>query len=656
MPKRNIQETQNPKRVRLEQVVVSHQWNNEEWELGGLMDVQGGLSAAVKARGLSFIDGAILIQCQETGSQNVIPALAKIQQDWQANQGNLKKDDLKQLQIALVNCLNNEAYAQKPKSFNNLIKELANAENHQNWLARKQLTTKIEKSDRTITRIEQPITTFNHLQTQAWLSILAENKPDWFTQLPSWERQYLSQKITTWQSLEEPKPNLGDYLGTVPTTIRRYPGTPNAYLSTIQVVRDDRTIEVNKLRSGMLAPFDMNKKNQAEKNQIALFNLAQFSGEALKLIDVGPDGKYTLLLQNLYSTMFEVAGVSPLGKPDASAVKAMQHAVEKMREQLQSPEARLNFFKDHGIAVADEKNPPEIDLLYSLRPVNSARFGSLYLQEKFLTEENHKTTKAILDKISAWLLANPNHPDKRMIEAAYDNYQTLASQLQSNSYWYNALMQQGKDGAGIVGLLNSQNPVAEIAAYEQLLMDKIGIRMGSCVSGKDREELVSILLAGLVETFAQHDAFPSPANSGRVIKRDDLYENIAHLYLSGHGMKLAGANAKGCDGVKNPYDILGAEQCEAIVNVAKNNGIDTKRFNPITTIDKIAGLNKPKPKEPSFFNIPKPAILFGAAALTFVSGPAGAIPACAFFGGTTATLFGAKAALEKGLKKLRPGS
>lgn len=652
MPKRTNHQSKNPKRLRKDQVVVSHQWNDEAWQIGGLMDTIGGLTQAVKVRGSSFIEGAKLIQRQETGSQEVIPQLTQIQQEWEAKQGDLKKKDICELQIALIHCLNETMYAKKPKAFNTLLRELCNAENHQNWLTRRALTTRIEKNDRKVTRIEQPITTFNPLQTRAWLSILGEDKPEWFTQLPSWEQQYFTDKVSNWVSLEEPRPNLGDFLGAVPTTIRRYPGTPNAYLSTIQVVKGDRTIEVKKLRSGMLAPFDMNKKNQDQKNEITFINLAQFAGEAIKLIDVGADGKYTLLLQNLYSTMVEVAGISPLGKPDPAAVKAMQAAVEKMRAQLQTPEARLKFYKDHGIAVKDENNPPEIDLLYSLRPVNSARSISLYMQDKFLSEENQKTTQAIRDKTKAWLMANPDHADNHMIESALAHYQALAGQMENNHYWYSALRQQAMDGAGFLGLVNSQNPVAEMAAYEQLLMDKIGIRLGSCVSGKDREELVSNLLAGFVETYAQHDAFPSLANSAQTNLRTDFYENVAHLYLSGHGMKLAGENAKGCDGIKNPHDILGAQQCNAIVKIAEEAyGMDTKRFNPVSTTDKIAGLNKPKAKEPSYINIPKPVVIFSAAALTAVGAPTGVAPAVAFFGGATAALFGAKAALEKSLKK-----
>ncbi len=641
MPKRNIEENNSAKRQRLEQVIVSHQWNDEFPQMGGLMDTNGGYTAAVKARGLSFIEAAKLIHRQETGAQDA-PALTQIQQDWEAKQGSLKKKDICDLQISLINCLNTVVYTQRAKPFKTLLKELGNAENHQNWLTRKTLSTSIEKSDsdRTITRIEAPITTFNNLQTQSWLSILAEDKPEWFKQLPNWERNYFTGKVMAWQALEEPRPNLGDFLGAVPTTIRRYPGTPNAYLSTTRVVKGERNITVKKLRSGMLAPFDISKSNQASKNEITFFNLAQFAAEGLKLIEVGADGKYTLLLQNLYSTMFEVAGISPLGKPDASAVSAMQYAVERMRANLQDPKARLAFYKDHGIAVQDENNPPEIDLLYSLRPVNSARAGSLYMQDGFLAQENQRTTNAIIEKTNAWLRANPDHPDRQMIELALLNYQSLNSQVDNNHYLFSAFKQQMSDGAGFLGLINSQNPVAELAAYEQLLMDKIGIRMGSCVSGKDREELVSIVLAGLLETYAEHNAFPSVANSGQNHLRVDLYENIAHLYLSGHGMKLAGENAKGCDGIKNPHDILGAEQCSAIMSIASARGIDTKRFNPISTTDKIGGLNKPKAKEPGYFNVPKPILFLGAVALGVAGALTGVIPS---------------SSVSEGLKNIKPG-
>lgn len=575
---------------------------------GTQMDYQGGLSAAVRVRGLSFIKAAKLIvqhdqrisaeKCQETliWLKNEKQALSK-------NEKNLKKLDLLALEQKLIVHLNEVLY-QNVKSFKAVRIELENAENALNWKPRSNMKTTFDKGEWLIERTETPIQHLTTEQAEEWLAILSEQKPDWFLQLAGWEQNYLTQKIRAWQAIpDDIRPNLGEAMGVVPTTIRRYPGSANSYHTNISFYQNgEHHYTFKKIRSGVLAPFDMAKLEQ--KVRITYQNLCQLIVEDISnRQNEYKSGDINILLQTLYSAPFQ---------PDAESNKAMEAAVTQLRNELKTKEGRLAFIQKHHLPL-DGDSIPDIKLLYANRPVNSVRSLSRYwLKNDFIGQESQSAVTSIEALVLKRIAVEHHSVQAKVLSEAFRSYKLLSDKLQSKGMM--SMLGDMVDNVGFAQTypkansalgLQCQNLDSEMAAYEQIIMGEVGIRIGSCVSGKDREEMITIIAAAQLEYFFKHGEFPPAPDENHKAERQEYYEYIAHHYLSGHGMKLAGENALGCDGLKNVHDVFGKEICSVIKQVAQEYyGIDIKVFDPILTTQKVAGLNKPKPADPNAYHLP----------------------------------------------------
>lgn len=495
---------------------------------------------------------------------------------------NLKPDDLAALERTLIEVISDNVYLHKRKDnqvksshFKKIKAELDNAENHANW---KQRTEKKVDLDGEGKRTEKPISTFTPELTYEWLKITSNVKseqPGWFLALSTWEQNYFKRRINQWKNIRtSPRPNLGDFLGPVPTTIRRYPGAPNAYVTTVTIRNKEgnQSETFTKIRSGVIAPTLMKsktKEQKKEKVQIAKQNLEQLVvvaiQEKIKQPGFDPTKPFPVLLQTLYSPPLQP---EPRGNyNNESVIKAL----DLLKKDLANPQ---QFLDKHGIKGIQFN---KIDLLYSNRAVNKAR-GITWLTSLFSRQgsESRKTTKAL----AGYVAQMEQGKDKEIAQAALKSYQDMP-------YIRNTL-------GGFRE--TDSNAMAERAALEQIIAGKVGIRVGSCVSGKDREEMVTEIAIAQQEFFLKHNAFPPPYNAkgeeNRKL-REEFADAVARQYLTGHGHMLAAENSKGCDGLKNIVDVFGKDICEKIRIIGETEyGIKPEIFDPVKSVQKVAGLNK----------------------------------------------------------------
>lgn len=587
---------------------------------------EAGLGGAALERGKSFINAAQLIVAHLSDEQkqrmNAIEKdqfplralsntqnseksnlelleeyIAAIHQHWASlDPTALQMTDLAQLERTLIEAISDNLYFDPKKPFKAVKDELDNAENHANWKARQPKAT-TTNADVTLLREDNPISHFTPTQTHEWLNILGTDKPKelrllygdakpkWFTALPEWEQNYFTQRVQAWQD-QSTKPdgikNLGDYLGPVPTTIRRYPGAPNAYVSTATLSGtndkgEPQTESFLKIRSGVIAPAKMKAKGakgKAEKVEITKQNLEQLVVVAIqeKIKEIQRKGgdptqaiELPILLQTLYSP--------PMQPPGAYNNTAVMKAFDQVRAELQNPD---KFLAKHGVETQGFK-VGKIDLLYSNRPVNNAR-GLSWISNLFSKQgsESRKTDSVLADYVNKM---DHSSPDYKIAKAALDSYQSMP-------YLRNTI--------GMIPPTQS-NSIAEMAALEQIIAGKVGVRVGSCVSGKDREEMITEVALAQQEFFLKHGKFPPPYTAKSAedkALRNEFLENVARAYLTGHGQELAGENSKGCDGLKNIVDVLGKDVCAKIRERAPEYGIDPEKFDPVKSVQKIAGLNK----------------------------------------------------------------
>ncbi|MBN9286354.1 MAG: hypothetical protein BGO43_12680 [Gammaproteobacteria bacterium 39-13] len=571
-----------------------------------------GLRGAAHERGGSFIDAVQQIilpnlstaQIKKINAQKDFPLrkllnanneknnfellkdyIGSLKQYWNSQDiAKFQSDDLAALERTLIELISDNIYLNsrkdgeiKSKHFDKIKAELDNAENHANWKARSKKETLLENNGK---RTETPISKFTPELTKEWLKITDKEKPEWFKELSKWEQKYFIKRIEEWKSIAlKTRTNLGDFLGPVPTTIRRYPGAPNAYVTQVELKGHEGKSEVfTKIRSGVIVPTKMkakNKKQKEEKVNVTKQNLEQLVVVAIqeKIKELSKDPNFDsskpidlpILLQTLYS---------PPKQPDGKYNnRAVMNALELLRKDLADPQ---KFIEKHKI---DTKGIQfgKIDLLYSNRAVNRAR-GITFLTNLFNKQgrESRKTVKAL----EKYVTQIQNGKDKSIAEAALKSYKDMP-------YIRNTL-------GGV--LQTSSNAMAEKAALEQIIAGKVGIRVGSCVSGKDREEMVTEIAIAQQEFFLKHGSFPPPYNAkgeNNKALREEFSEAVARQYLTGHGHELAAENSKGCDGLKNIVDVFGKDICEKVRIIGeKEYGIKPEIFDPVKGVQKVAGLNK----------------------------------------------------------------
>jgi hypothetical protein len=436
------------------------------------------------------------------------------------------------------------------------------------------------------TRMETPIVQLTTAQEDSWHAIHGADKPEWFTDLPEWEQKHLVEKTKEWHNTAEADgQNLGDIIGSPPSTVRRYPGAPNSYVTSLTMdtmTRVDESLEgtskvlYEKVRSGALIPFDIEDKKVAL--EITKQNLEQLVADTIsrkiaEAIKANPDAARVdipLAIQTLFS---------PPAQPEGGDA-ILATAVANVKKQINQPE----YLKKIGVVV-----PVTItvncDASYTNMPVNTAR-GLAKVYNLFRPGVNSS---------SQGLLSGFKAKDAKL---AFEAEQAL------NSHVSNEV---------ILGTFNKpikkeSNEMTEKAALEQILTHaKGGNRIGSCVSGKDREEMVTEMAIAMVMYRDIHGELPPPPGSKSKFKEGELkgtskrdeFENIvARQFLTNHGQQIAAANSVGSDGLKNVDEVYGNAICKKIGKLADTGNYEGFDKHAIKRTKAVAGLNKPM-KDPS---------------------------------------------------------
>ncbi|QDQ39830.1 hypothetical protein E3226_005190 [Legionella geestiana] len=107
-----------------------------------------------------------------------------------------------------------------------------------------------------------------------------------------------------------------------------------------------------------------------------------------------------------------------------------------------------------------------------------------------------------------------------------------------------------------------------LASQEQLLMDGIGIPMGSCVSGKDRKGIVLVHSDAMRLYHDLYGQWPSSMDTG--VERKNFVALVVKLYVSRHPAVFAGLGALGAEGIKTPWDYFPADISEGIIEYLGN--------------------------------------------------------------------------------------
>jgi hypothetical protein len=636
---------------------------------------------AVKERGESFIEAAILmlksnfnkyegLEIYQEHNRVYLERLEKIKKHWDTIT-NHNEEHLHGLLEVLCEETNKSIFNGK-KDTESLLKNLSNAENHVNWnKGRNPLETVTQIDENTIqVRIDTPITEFTKAQQEEWEKILEQNKkmqPKWFKKLSPWEQNYFTEKVKEWQTLAEearihrkPIPNLGTFMGVPPTTIRGYPGARNGYKSSYYTFKKDPNSQdkflytpvshIQKIRSGHISPSSM--KSSKERLKAAQENIEQLILAAVR-DDVKNRTKNNFLID------LQTLITPPLKPSDNEMDLDRLNAIDNLRKKFKGNGFK-EFLKENGIKVPKNYDP-KIQLITSNYPVNKGRapsnffaplkpFFAHFLEFPALVKsiKNEPITKwpmafatwAFSPLVEAWRGINRAIENNRALSVLNNIKDELPKPLTKEQQMAADCLEKIKDISGPFQRLRNAvkfgiNHNAERAALEQIAVSGLGgTRIGSCMSGKDREGAVSIHVAAMTAFHAKYGRLPpippasyniddttkqqviekykgDPKNpkisDKEIIKnyikelRGEYEEMAAKVFLSGHDQNIAADNAKGANGLKESKVILGSrivkKMKEILVQREKNkvyknywaDSDPTKVSNQNAKLNKIEG-------------------------------------------------------------------
>lgn len=421
---------------------------------------------------------------------------------------------LKELNEEQITCLN-EALTEKTKPDALWFKKLP--EYQQNFIM--EFKSKVEIDEGLISlnnNIKSPAINNEKLKN---CFFCLKNIPLWYASLPASDMQFFR------YLLKDSEKSVDDLFYFLPSRLRRLPGLANFRETSIHLAEINKSQEKNQsgtfkfkrltatFAGAHMASRDRQEVPAAVKRLYPERNLEHFLQTAKERR--GVHSRKALVLTK----------VSPL--PDPVIVKNP------------TPDKFLHKLLSETIAGFNQQNADE-KVLFLNTPLNA------WKQFDWTTP---KTLKALLgdmeeakNSLAASSSSSQSYPEesdprvKALVEALRDAYSTWAH----------------------------NNPARElmIGSLMVLIAQEYNIPVfGSCVSGKDREFIHSIM-TGSIAILRALDK-----NKQLNVNIEDIAELTEHLYNTGHGKALATESGPGAWGTKHPGNYLPPEVCKRIENI-----------------------------------------------------------------------------------------
>lgn len=458
------------------------------------------------------------------------------------------------------------------------------------------------------------------LKSEYW-QIYEAKPPKWFQELSETTQGVLKRHFSQYGDGKNfDGNNFEDKLGSIPCTIRKFPGMTN-FSNTVQLIFDEKghcVDESVRTRSSIVVPFEV--KDKAERKRLTDMNIDQLIDshqhrvqQTAELWDIDPKRVKTPVgLQTL------VGAISP---KLAKIAKKFGRKDKEGEMMLVADEAGKEFnkrLKDH----------PNFSLIRSNHPVNAIRGLADKLK---LTGRKKDNTKAFFDHFDATVtflesikekfhdescaeaidnlrqMCNSRDFDKLNLEEIDSTFQKLIAdnfiqnepdplkaqtKLRKLSLLSEALQGYGDLTQDPPEHNTDRNYPLMRASYEQIIIEAVGgINTGSCKSGKDRKGLEINHTNSMREYFQLTGRLPR--HDDNKIYRKQFVDIQARKMMTDHQSRNAALNASGCHGLKRieknlPKDVIAAiretevnamlEEADALMIEAGVNRFDRSTY------------------------------------------------------------------------------
>jgi hypothetical protein len=580
---------------------------------------------------------------------NLYRDFSKISGITSRQQGNAKFKEFLAGLIALVET------QQTAINSNDVYKSLVEAERFGTWNVGRDTIVTLSESEfgnksQTIVQIEIPRSRLTTAQAHEFMKILEQDnskQPLWLTKLPSWQKNYLLNKVSPLKNATgaDLVQGLNNILQTIPTTVRGIPGLANYSEHVLMIYEVGKLVnESHRSRSGIVTPIDL-YKNVEERKRITRMNVAQIINSSLcervqdhiNTWQLQEPIRVPLLIQTLVSPGMSGAIKAKLDPANNDTdmyldkKAAVQAIVEALKSPVENKEMLLNTYgldvnQDGSINLlsADGKEYKVIpDIISTNHGINVAR-KLLDPSTAFHREANDPEGAKLLQRVghfledTAFSAIKPSLAREAMMDVAdrltnistvknlpveerlqfTKDLQTITAlkELQAipvgsltakQSQHTLMLLNAVNDYINMPSLTKGQNRHRQVfsASLEQMITEKCGgLGYGSCKSGKDRKGFEIMHTDAMEIYFSRYHELPCYDDTPQ--QRQNFTTVFADLYLSRHQEESAGLNAPGARGMKEIHNNLPKDLQEAIIKRFDQKD-ELKESNKYGSLNKI---------------------------------------------------------------------
>lgn len=416
--------------------------------------------------------------------------------------------------------------------------------------------------------------------------------PYWFLVLEDFEQEFVK------FSLKNNKP-LEDCISFAPSRLRRLPLLANFCQTNLFFLNAEGKIEKRpsaRLRSSHLASRDITKLPIPVKKLHSERNMATISMHTSE--------DQPLLVQTLISPVPLLEAHIPDYYLDKQRQETVAHFQREHDQLIFSTNHPLNVAKYLYYTPTNDSSCLAIlnlaDIVLMTTHVSDIELADLkkidgIIEDVFSRVEAEKESKTSIPVIQAQdseenvvkkelrHLFSQNYsklketPGWKRIFARQLSLKTASNKLhEKNEYLKNMMDLQAlsneyrevlNSSYGSATILDFYGRELFLSSIENLLIGEANSKSyGSCVSGKDRKEVVETHTLAMQCYRERNGRWPSMHDTGQA--RAEFVEIVATLWVTWHGYELAGQNADGSDGVKTPYNYWPKDIADAICEKA----------------------------------------------------------------------------------------
>jgi hypothetical protein len=442
-------------------------------------------------------------------------------------------------------------------------------------------------------------TNADHSSKEFWVNewFILRKLPYWFLILKDFEQRFLKASLKDSHS----DTDLKNCISFAPSRLRRLPLLANfcqTKLFLLSLQGKITKIYSARLRSSHLASRDVTtlpvqvQKLHAQRNLETIIKQLAPSQPLLVQTLISPISFLERYIPDYYLDQQRQEAIANFKKNNNNLIFSTNHPLNAAKyvyyTQENAPYCTALLNTAHIILllreVADSSFPRE---LKKIQQIVAEAYAELKAEKENKTppspREAHKGCRTslknlfkknyqLLQQIPHWQSLFVQHLHEKITISKEDQREEYNANLLNLHYLAKEYYKALNSSYGSATVLDFYGRELFLSSLENLIIAAMkGKSYGSCVSGKDRKEVIETHTLAMELYREKKKCWPSLSDVGN--ERAEFVNIVVNLWSTWHGYELAGQNAEGSDGIKTPYNYWPSDIAAAICQKVGPNAL-----------------------------------------------------------------------------------